>query len=277
MSTTREVVESDLEMQNVAKTTQKSQDRLWEILRGPETGCRELSTPLEPWINYIRGELCTCKNHIRPLTEHLGFPSETEDPLDIVASIASILQTLGTDSENSPTVSISSIASDLRAEYRKAQNPEPISNEVQGAIFAIIGWLSMIYQPSFNGTSSDACLAVPDTLLAAGVRNKVPLRSITELPIGMAMRTVGQLFPVPRHRNHSKLVISQGSATSDSLYAPSCSAYSLQTFGKIDFEWTDTISSHLTFHQVARKVLLFRFPSLCALSIWSEGASLFDV
>ncbi|KAI1276949.1 hypothetical protein F5Y07DRAFT_118024 [Xylaria sp. FL0933] len=226
-----------------------------------------------PWTEHLERSITRYSDHLLPLLKSFGFraPLDVLDVVEVLITIASLLRksTSSQDKTQSETT-LAILLILLRKEYRVTADGITADCAAQNdachqAIFILCGLLSMVYEPSTQG---QARINAPDWLVAHQlVQPEVSLRTILDRPLGFFLRSYGQLLPEPRHH------ISQATRQ---VYASSLSAYSLRNIGKITFEWTGTLSNHLTFLPLTRTLLIFRYPSFCAMNLWPSGHSIFD-
>ena len=67
-------------------------------------------------------------------------------------------------------------------------------------------------------------------------------------------------------------------AASQMIHASSIAYYGLKKFGKIRIVWVNSLTAHLDFDPLTRKLMLFRLPSFCALNcISGESSGFFEL
>ena len=138
-----------------------------------------------------------------------------------------------------------------------------LDNEIRAcarqAVFCGVAWLTMIFQPSLN--ACDSCdFSIDMPLGREGLRSNQSIEN-TRRPIVSLVREFGGFLP-------SIEGISSGVDLSlfNLLYASNLNFASLRLVGKIRIKWTKTLGCHLMFEPLSRTLLLFSFPTLCALS-----------
>lgn len=224
-----------------------------------------------PWCEHLERHVPECLDSLQPLLQYLGSKTEVHDAIEVGATIARLLMS-SVGQASSP--SIDSLIASLRTEYQVSQTSEASFDRDahRQGVFLILGWLCMLFNVTTNfGKPDKACIEVPDSLLALGVKKEASYRSIAEKPFGLALRSFGSLLPTPRY-DHTRM-----EAKSEQVIAAGLSAYAMRFIGKVSFEWTDSLSSHLTFQPITRKLFLFRYPSFCAMNLRSRNHSAFDV
>ena len=93
---------------------------------------------------------------------------------------------------------------------------------------------------------------------------------ISKRPLASLLRGFGHLLPT------HELAADLDERSSALLHAPSISYYSLKTVGKIRIVWTSALACHLMFQPRDRSLLLFAFPTFCALSLKTPAQSSFE-
>lgn len=130
-----------------------------------------------------------------------------------------------------------------------------------GIIFACVGRITMLYkgrpkdsQPLAIDSQGAPYFSAPDLLTSFATR------SIAEIVANM-----GDVLPPKSPVSAHPLGDTQGSSTSDTLFVSCLNFGTLSTLASIEIVWVDTISAHLNFDMINRKLFLFRFPSFCRL------------
>lgn len=142
-------------------------------------------------------------------------------------------------------------------------------------IFAVLGWQSMLYLPSFDTCPLDE-LAVhqdidqPDSGL---VFHTYKMSSdLADRPMSILLKGYGNILP-SRSEELTK-VASESNASTSSWFCidpAEANAHLLHTLLRVNFRWVDTMALHLDYDSSTRTLSLFRYPSLCAAMLQSEG------
>lgn len=143
-------------------------------------------------------------------------------------------------------------------------------------IFAIVGWQSMLYLPSFN-TCSLRELAIhndinqPDSTLVFDTF-KISAE-LADRPMATLLKGYGNLLPA---RSHELTIVASETSRMASSWLPinpqETNAHLLQVLLRIDIRWVDTLALHLDYDKSTRTLSLFRYPSFCIAMLQSRGA-----
>lgn len=143
-------------------------------------------------------------------------------------------------------------------------------------VFAILGWQSMLYRPSFNTCDKDV-LAIHedyDECNSGLVYDRYTVHAEnSDRPLSAMTKGFGNLLPAP----YASCVDSayrkiQTASAWQPLDPSQINAHILSSFLHIKFHWVDTIALHLDFNRSTRTLSLFRFPSMCIAQLASEGS-----
>ena len=166
---------------------------------------------------------------------------------DIVKSVISPDRSKGSAGLSSEAVPLSSRLS-----------PEKLEIGLQ-AIFASIGWLSLIYVPSQMVTKGQ--FSIRESRSKSVIRHEQSTACANKSFCNMSLG-FGHLLP--------SLNIGSAVATDNTLlYTSTLNFSALKDLGKVSIYWTLEIGSHLDFDPIRRKLTLFRLPSFCALCLTS--------
>ncbi len=195
-----------------------------------------------------------------PLLTMAGFPTPAslEDSLHIITDIATIVK-----NDDNPSRSIHSILQALLAQYGTAESSleQSTMHACWQAICAILCWLTALVKPDATSPEEPFRLLESHVVVAA----KRPFTSL--------LHSVGHILP---EVTDLQTECSRPSGEhSSQVYVSRLNSWSLRRFGQVKLQWTDSLSAHLYFHQSSRTLYLFRFPSLCALSLQAESATPF--
>ena len=199
----------------------------------------------------------------------LGYPSPLKvwHGLEFVIMTAKVLKC----NENHGA-SISEILDTILVSYNVDSNSREISNVAsqsgEQAIFATIGWLTMLYKPAkATGNGFNLQLEVKQASL-----KPLHARDVSKRPIPGFLRGLGDIMPNPDLRSGAS-----NDRRSEQIHTSTLNYYALQHIGNIHVQWVDTLSAHLEFHAFSRTLMLFRFPSFCAInSLTPEQSHCFD-
>ena len=143
-------------------------------------------------------------------------------------------------------------------------------------VFAILGWQSMLYRPSFN-TCPLSELAIheevdqPNSKLIFDTF-KLPAY-LSDRPVWILLKGYGNLLPA-RSPDSAKLAseVGRSASTWNALSPPEMNAHLFQTLLNVEIRWVDTLAWHLDFDKSSRTLSIFRYPSLCLAMLQSKGA-----
>lgn len=131
------------------------------------------------------------------------------------------------------------------------------------AIFGALCWTSMMVRPRLgfkDGMALHLTCVLPD-----GVKSKSLQSNRLSDRCMRPVLTTFRSFKQQHWGDQSDGRIYDASGEADGLYTASRNFYSLRYFSHMTIQWVDTISEHLRFNPVNRRLSLFRFPSFCAL------------
>lgn len=142
--------------------------------------------------------------------------------------------------------------------HERGESGAPLDAEAtkhaQQAPFAIVGWLSLLYEPACTvqpGLFSTVSTRARDTDTDIMTKNI----SCAKRPLSTMLMELGQELPPLSSDTTPKI-----------LYASSISFYSLKSIGNIkDVVWSKSLAAHLQFDISTRTLTLFQLPSFCAM------------
>ena len=135
-------------------------------------------------------------------------------------------------------------------------------------VFAMLGWQTMLYQPSF-GTSPVGEFAILDdfdgyqgqAFLAFKQDSKNSKRRLDQFLMGF-----GLLVP-PKNTCFSEDPEEKLAFDSITTVEPAeFNAYVLRSIAHVNIRWVDTLSVHLEYNKTTNTLYLFRYPSFCSAS-----------
>lgn len=142
-------------------------------------------------------------------------------------------------------------------------------NICRGLVFAILGWQTMLFQPSF-GTCPPQQLSVVDdfdgyqgqAFLAFKQDTSEAKRRLNDFLMGF-----GLLIP-PRNTCISEDTEERQAFDSIFTVEPGeFNGFVLESIAHIEIRWTDCLSVHLEYHKATNTLYLFRYPSFCAANL----------
>lgn len=143
-------------------------------------------------------------------------------------------------------------------------------------IFAILGWQTMLYLPSFNTcplshleihqeTGHPNSRLVYDTFMMSA--------DLADRPMAILLKGYGNLLPA-RCQGLTK-VASETSRVASSwtpINANEMNVWFLFSFLNVNISWVDTLALHLDYDKSSRTLSLFKYPSLCLATLETTGA-----
>ncbi|KAF1983117.1 hypothetical protein K402DRAFT_182852 [Aulographum hederae CBS 113979] len=134
--------------------------------------------------------------------------------------------------------------------------PVPIDDDAgRRVLFAAMCWLTSTLTPSKDISPNALCISILPK--QSGFRRQHRMDDASR-PVAKFLRGFGNILP------SADLRVAQGQQ-SELLHASVLNFYSLSTVGKVNIQWVDTLSAHLEFHSLSRTLMLYRFPTMCAL------------
>lgn len=221
----------------------------------------------ETYMAYLESQVqeLWCGTSPQPFFSLLGYsnPLEASHCFEILTVIAGAFKSSQKDG-----VSICEIFDSILTQYHIDPNTQQISQVVrqtgEQAVFAAIGWLSMLYRPT---KASDSCFRLNGEAKQVDLKQS-HTREGAKRPIAGFLRGLGNLLPYPETRNTGAGRGFGGliDRNSEQIQMSTLNYYALKRIGNIHIEWVDTLSAHLEFHVFTRTLMLFRFPTCCAVN-----------
>ena len=143
-------------------------------------------------------------------------------------------------------------------------------------VFAILGWQTMLYLPSFN-TCSLAQLEIhqhvgqPNSRLVYDTFRMSA--DLADRPLAILLKGYGNLLPsrcrgLPTVASETSRVASSWNA----INVTEMNAYCLFSYLNVKINWVDTLALHLDYDKSSRTLSLFKYPSLCVATLETNGA-----
>ena len=158
--------------------------------------------------------------------------------------------------------------------------PQYLLPNNQGAkrllVFALLGWQSMLYNPSFNtcDLSQLAVVECPDSQPYAGMVYDTPRlpADLADRPMAILLKTFGSLLPAQVRASGLFDEQKESGALSSSLIGShEMNAHVLRVLLHVDVCWVDSLSLHLDYNKPTRTLYLFRYPSFCVANLLNGG------
>lgn len=220
------------------------------------------------YLQYIEGQVQELWCEFTPAAfSVLGYPArfEVSHGLQFLAVVAGLFK-----DDQKDGISISELCDSVMTQYNVDPDSEEISKEIihsgEQAIFAAIGWLSMLYKPA-KATARSFNLNLEPKQASL---KPLHMRDVAKRPVAGFLRGLGNILPSPDPKcggfGGGAIPGASNDGRSQQIYTSTLNYYSLRTIGNINIKWVDTLSAHLEFHTFSRTLMLFRFPSFCALN-----------
>ena len=142
-------------------------------------------------------------------------------------------------------------------------------------VFAMLGWQTMLYRPSF-GTSPPQQLSIVDDF--EGCQNQCFLAfkqdlSSAKRPLKDFLLGFGLLIP-PKNTCISEDTEERQAFESIMTVEPEVlNADVLDSIAHINISWIDTLALHLEFNKATNTVFLFRYPSFCVANVTGDSSN----
>lgn len=189
--------------------------------------------------------------------EQAGGASSPLDAHELLISIAAIF-----NDTNDDDASLSDHLDTLLSKHGITKSTA-ISNDTGiRLIFAAFCWLTCLLTPSQIQSDALCIVILPKQ---SGLRARQMIDN-AHRPIAGLLRGFGNILPPVESKNDQ-------THQSELLHTSVLNFYSLKTVGKINIQWVDILSAHLEFHPLSRTLMLYRFPTMCALHCMGEEES----
>jgi hypothetical protein len=140
-------------------------------------------------------------------------------------------------------------------------------------VFAILGWQTMLYAPSF-GTTPPQQLAIADVLdgftgqayMVLKQNQTSSKRSLPDFLLGFGLMLPRENICISEDAKDRQVFDSL-----DVIYPGEFNAYSLQSIAKIRIQWVDVLAPHMEFDKATNTLFLFRYPSFCVANLPSPS------
>lgn len=146
----------------------------------------------------------------------------------------------------------------------------------QHLVFALLGWQSMLFLPSFqnNPLRELAIHRAPGEPNSGLLFDTYSVSlSVADRPLPILLKAFGNLLPArcwPSENVASEVAKAVYSWTS--LSSSDINAYLLHTLLRADIRWVDNLALHLDYDKSTRTLSIFRYPSFCVAMLQSKGA-----
>lgn len=133
-------------------------------------------------------------------------------------------------------------------------------------VFAMTGWITMLFTPQIPPSSTQDGLQVDKTGTRRFLITSQPMTK-AERPFVEVLKGFGEILPLGGLETPKFDV---GEAESDTLKVANLNMATLINIGRINVTWVKSISSHLEFDSLHRRLSLFCMPSFCMLNVDSN-------
>lgn len=178
----------------------------------------------------------------------------------------------------SPSPSIDEIVQHLQEEliFESVDDGTTTNLAQRLLVFAILGWQTMLYLPSFN-TCPLSQLEIhqvsgqPDSRLVYDTFRMSA--DLADRPMAILLKGYGNLLPA-RCEGLTKVASETSRVVSswNPIKAAEMNAYFLVSFLNISIRWVDTFALHLDYDKASKTLSLFKYPSICAATLETTGA-----
>ncbi len=203
-----------------------------------------------------------------PRTVYALLPESSEsDSSRITRLFVDVAAFLGAQAEPSIDHIIDELV--LRGKLLNQLLDEESLNTCRGLVFAILGWQTMLFQPSFGTCPSQQLSVVDDfdgyqgqAFLAFKQNTSEAKRRLDDFLMGF-----GLLIP-PRNTCISEDTEERQAFDSIFTVEPAeFNGFVLESIAHIQIKWTDCLAVHLEYHKATNTLYLFRYPSFCAANL----------
>lgn len=140
-------------------------------------------------------------------------------------------------------------------------------------VFAILGWQTMLYTPSF-GTSPPKQFAIGDDLDGYRGQTFLVLRQdqvCAKRHLSSLLMGFGLLLPPPNTCVSEDPEERQAFESIRVVQSGELNAFLLQSIAHVRIKWIDVLAPHLEFNKATNTLYLFRYPSFCVANFPSEA------
>ncbi|KAF2468653.1 uncharacterized protein BDR25DRAFT_264460 [Lindgomyces ingoldianus] len=171
-------------------------------------------------------------------------------------------------------ISIDDLIEDLRRTQGMEESHECLKAQ-RLLVFAILGWQSMLYRPTFNTCSLEELAVLEyDSQSNSGLvfdKTKVSV-DLADRPLFAILKGFGNLLPSPPP-NITQVASenSKSAATWLPLDPSETNAHLLMALLHVRIRWVDCLALHLDYNKSSRTLSLFSYPSFCVAMLQSKG------
>ena len=142
-------------------------------------------------------------------------------------------------------------------------------NTARGLLFAILGWQTMLYRPSFGTCPSQQLSVIDDfdghhgqAFMSFKQDTSEAKRRLDDFLMGF-----GLLIPPGNTCISEDAEDRQAFATVLTVEPGEFNGFVLESIAHIQIRWTDCLAVHMEYHKATNTLYLFRYPSFCAANL----------
>ena len=157
------------------------------------------------------------------------------------------------------------------------EKPDSHSGMMQACktlVFAMLGWQTMLYTPSF-GTSPPTQFAIGDDLDGYRGQTFMVLKQdqvCSKRHLSSLLMGFGLLLPPPNTCLSDDPEEQQAFESITVIQPGELNDFLLQSLAHIRIKWIDVLAPHLEFNKATNTLYLFRYPSFCVANFPSDTA-----
>ncbi|KAI0391425.1 hypothetical protein F5Y17DRAFT_406605 [Xylariaceae sp. FL0594] len=155
-----------------------------------------------------------------------------------------------------------------------ARGDDDISESAISLVFAILGWLTMLYRPDILSCSpAEFCIMDEmdghrgDGHMGLKQDRRASRKNLRRFLLGFGLMVPQANYNAFEEEGKIRLFDKLTSVEPSTL-----NAFLLTTIGGLSIEWTDSLACHLELDKVGKTVYLSRYPSFCLSNLKGSGA-----
>lgn len=253
--------DTDLEMRAIGTndTTASARQRLSEAIFGTTCHAGQDWPGVDAYLGFVQRQFEDCRHQacFTPLWEILQFPLPPRDAELFVLAVLVHRSLIDPDILHTIDGIVQSVLSSSSRQLISLD--VAAQNSCRQVVFKAISWVTTLFETTESTSGSRLEIHVPDG--AMSLRRSLPM-DMSRRPISRLILELGPLL-----RGPDKVLATAQHDLVSLLYVSSLNVASLQRVSKINIEWTNSLGCHLMFDPLKRLLLLYRFPTFCALSL----------
>ncbi|KAK2601553.1 hypothetical protein QQS21_004871 [Conoideocrella luteorostrata] len=232
-------------------------DRLSHAIFGITSEARKDWPGIDAYLSYVESQMKQCgSTRFLPLwrTLQLPVPITLEDQFEVLHRIVLLLH------ETNKEWTIDGILQMLLVPFgQRLQDLDDMSQRsCRQAVFNALSWLLMLFEASQDDKCEGFKINVPSGVV--GVHDNQGI-AMSGRPVSRLCRGFGPLLP-----SRDEIYAAVQDNCPDLLHVSNLNMASLKLISKIRITWTDSLGYHLLFNPLKRTVMVYRFPTFCALN-----------